>query len=149
MNPKLQKKCKKKQRGNVSQKICNPLVKAKKWLSFIYCSNISINIFKPFWLFSIKIRQGMGISFSCSFNSRSVGCIHTRYSYVPFLGAFPCSIHAEAKVSANKQGYHSACFHLIHILINRRCILSLSCLPLGKINYPLENIPWTWNYLFY
>lgn len=30
MNPKLQKKCKKKQRGNVSQKICNPLVKAKK-----------------------------------------------------------------------------------------------------------------------
>ena len=30
MNQKLQEKCKIKQRGNVSQKICNPLVKAKK-----------------------------------------------------------------------------------------------------------------------
>lgn len=62
MNQKSQEKCKKKQRGNVSQKICNPLVKAPKWLSFIYCSNTSINTFKPFWLFSIKIRQGMDIS---------------------------------------------------------------------------------------
>ena len=63
MNQKSQEKCKKKQCGNVSQKIGNPLVKAKKWLSFIYCSNTSINTFKPFWLFSIKIRQGMDISF--------------------------------------------------------------------------------------
>ena len=30
MNQKLQEKCKRKQCGNVSQKICNPLVKAKK-----------------------------------------------------------------------------------------------------------------------
>lgn len=30
MNPKYQEKCKKRQRGNVSQKICNPFVKAKK-----------------------------------------------------------------------------------------------------------------------
>lgn len=30
MNQKSQEKCKKKQCGNVSQKICNPLVKGKK-----------------------------------------------------------------------------------------------------------------------
>ena len=33
-------------------------------MTFIHLlSNTSINTFKPFWLFSIKIRQGMDISF--------------------------------------------------------------------------------------